>query len=95
MEKGITTGTSETAFSPDKTVTRAQTVTFLWRQAGSPASEEANPFTDVAADAYYAPATTWAVAEGITTGTTDTTFGPSKTCTRAQTVTFLYRSCAE
>lgn len=95
VEKGITTGTSATAFSPDKTVTRAQTVTFLWRQAGSPASEESNPFTDVAADAYYAPATTWAVAEGITTGTTDTTFGPSKTCTRAHTVTFLYRSCAE
>ena len=95
MECGITTGTSETTFSPKAVVSRAQTVTFLWRQAGAPVAEVENPFTDVAADAYYADATTWAVECGITTGMTKTTFGPNNNCTRAQIVTFLWRDCAE
>jgi len=95
VECGITTGTSETTFSPNATVSRAQTVTFLWRQAGSPVAEVKNPFTDVAADAYYADATTWAVECGITTGMTETTFGPDNNCTRAQIVTFLWRDCVE
>ncbi|MDO4516171.1 MAG: M14 family metallopeptidase [Bacillota bacterium] len=95
MEWGITTGTSATTFSPNATVSRGQTVTFLWRQAGSPVAEVENPFTDVAADAYYADATTWAVECGITTGMTKTTFGPDNNCTRAQIVTFLWRDCAE
>ena len=95
MECGITTGTSETTFSPNAVVSRAQTVTFLWRQAGAPVAEVENPFTDVAADAYYADATTWAVECGITTGMTKTTFGPDNNCTRAQIVTFLWRDCAE
>ena len=95
VECGITTGTSETTFSPNATVSRAQTVTFLWRQAGSPVAEVKNPFTDVAADAYYADATTWAVECGITTGMTETTFGPDNNCTRAQIVTFLWRDSVE
>ena len=95
VEQGITNGTTETTFSPDKTVTRAQTVTFLWRQAGAPAASGVNPFTDVAANAYYAGATTWAVEQGITNGTTATTFAPALGCTRAQIVTMLYRSVAD
>ena len=89
-EQGITSGTSATTFSPDTTVTRGQTATFLWRYAGSPAASGSS-FTDVAADAYYANAVAWALNEGITNGTTATTFSPSSSCTRAQIVTFLYR----
>ena len=91
VEQGITTGTTETTFSPDATVSRAQAVTFMWREAGSPAAEGTNPFADVAAGTYYADATLWAVNEGITNGTTVTTFGPAEGCTRAQIVTMLYR----
>ncbi|MCI6567835.1 MAG: S-layer homology domain-containing protein [Dysosmobacter sp.] len=91
VEQGITKGTSDTTFSPNATCTRAQIVTFLWRSQNSPASDSVNPFTDVAADAYYANAVLWAVANGITNGTSDTTFSPSSTCTRAQIVTFLFR----
>ena len=90
VENGVTTGTSATTFSPDVTVTRAQTVTFLYRNAGSPAVG-GNSFADVAADAYYANAVAWAVAEGITNGTGGNEFSPDADCTRAQIVTFLYR----
>ena len=93
VENGITDGTGDgTTFSPDLTCTRDQTVTFLWRAEKSPAVGTANPFTDVEADAYYAGATNWAVANGVTDGTGDgTTFSPADDCTRAQIVTFLYR----
>ena len=93
VEQGITNGTTATTFSPNATVTRAQTVTFLWRSAGSPAATGSG-FADVASDAYYAGAVAWAVSEGITNGTTATTFSPSSSCTRAQIVTFLYRYMA-
>lgn len=92
-EQGITGGTSAETFSPNATVTRAQTVTFLYRAAGSPASSGSG-FADVAADAYYADAVAWAAAQGITSGTTAETFSPSQACTRAQIVTFLYRDRA-
>ena len=91
IENGVTVGTSADAFSPDADCTRAQIVTFLWRAEGSPAAGSSDPFTDVAADAYYADAVLWAVKEGITNGSTATTFSPDVTCTRAQAVTFLYR----
>ena len=92
VEKGVTTGTSETTFSPDSGCTRAQVVTFLWRAAGKPEPKSAvNPFTDVASDAYYRDAVLWALGEGITTGTSDTKFSPNAVCTRAQIVTFLWR----
>lgn len=94
-EKGITLGTSATTFSPNATVTRAQTVTFLWRTAGKPAPIATNPFGDVKRDAYYADAVLWAVSEGITTGTSSATFSPADGCTRAQIVTFLYRYLSE
>ena len=90
-EKGITAGTSSTTFSPDATVTRGQTVTFLWRTADKPTVTSANLFGDVNADAYYADAVLWAVKEGITSGTSATSFAPASGCTRAQIVTFLYR----
>ena len=91
VENGITNGTSATAFSPNADCTRAQIVTFLWRSQKSPAAGSVNPFTDVAADAYYNSAVLWAVENGITTGTTATTFSPDNDCTRAQIVTFLFR----
>ena len=91
MENGITKGTSDTAFTPNAKCTRAQIVTFLWRSQKSPASDSVNPFTDVASDAYYANAVLWAAENGITGGTTATTFSPNNNCTRAQIVTFLYR----
>lgn len=91
VERGITTGTTATTFSPDATVTRAQTVTFMYRAAGSPEGGSSSPFTDVVSDAYYAGAVQWAVGKGITSGTTATTFSPGSNCTRAQIVTFLYR----
>ena len=95
-EKGIPGGTSATTFNPNGICTRAQAVTFLWRAAGSPAPKStAMPFTDVAADSYYERAVLWAVENGITKGTSDTTFSPNMTCTRAQIVTFIYRALAE
>jgi len=90
--RGITTGVSETEFDPQGACTRAQTVTFLWRAFGSPEPTAANPFTDVDESAYYCKAVLWAVENGITKGTSDTTFSPNDTVTRAQTVTFLFRS---
>lgn len=93
VEKGITTGTSATTFSPNASCTRAQIVTFLWRASGSPEPKTAsNSFTDVAANAYYRKAVLWAVENGITTGTSATTFSPGAPCTRAQGVTFLWRA---
>ena len=92
VENGITKGTSDTTFSPDVKCTRAQIVTFLWRAQKSPAVASVNVFTDVAADAYYVDAVNWAVANGITSGTSAATFSPNADCTRAQIVTFLYRS---
>ena len=90
---GITKGTGDTTFSPDAACTRAQAVTFLWRAAGSPEPETRTmPFTDVSADSYYYDAVLWAVENGITKGTSHTTFSPDATCTRAQAVTFLWRS---
>lgn len=89
VEKGITGGTSATTFSPDAPVTRGQSVTFLWRAAGSPAASGPS-FGDVAAEAYYADAVAWAVDQGITAGTGGNTFSPDQGCTRAQTVTYLY-----
>lgn len=145
VAQGITSGTSDTTFSPDNTCTKAQIITFLWRAAGSPEPQNADAFSDVAADAYYAKATAWAaengmaegstfdpeapctrlmavefmwkhagspdaaaasftdvssdavdwaLANGVTSGTSDTTFSPNDTCTRAQIVTFLYRAFA-
>ena len=92
VENKITSGTSTTTFSPDENCTRAQIVTFLWRSEGEPyASDSNNPFTDIAS-AYYMDAVFWAVKEGITNGTTPTTFSPGERCTRAQIVTFIYRA---
>lgn len=92
VENGVANGTTVAAFSPNAACTRGQIVTFLWRAAGSPAPKTTvNPFTDVAADAYYAKAVLWAVENGITNGTTATTFSPDAPCTRAQAVTFLFR----
>ncbi|MCI6569395.1 MAG: S-layer homology domain-containing protein [Dysosmobacter sp.] len=91
VEQGVTKGTSDTTFSPNATCTRAQIVTFLWRSQKSPAADGVNPFTDVAADAYYNTAVLWAAENGITGGTTATTFSPNNDCTRAQIVTFLFR----
>ena len=92
-EKGITIGTSDTTFSPDDTCTRAQIVTFLWRREGKAAPTSANnPFADVKLSAYYGNAALWAIEKVITNGTSDTTFSPDDTCTRAQIVTFLYRA---
>ena len=92
VENGITVGTSATTFSPELTCSRAHIVTFLWRAANSPSAKTANPFTDVAADAYYIDAVLWAVKLKITVGTTLSTFSPDEGCTRAQIVTFLYRA---
>ena len=93
VENGITKGTDDTHFSPDGICTRAQAVTFLWRAAGSPEPEtRAMPFTDIPVGSYYYDAVLWAVENGITKGTSDTTFSPNMTCTRAQIVAFLWRS---
>ena len=93
VQEGITSGTDATHFSPNASCTRAQIVTFLWRASGSPEPKTAsNPFTDVAANAYYCKAVLWAVENGITGGTGDGKFSPDATCTRAQSVTFLYRA---
>ena len=95
VEQGITTGTSATTFSPNATVTRGQTVTFLYRFAGQPAVSGSSSFTDVNSSDYYAAAVQWAKEQGITSGTTDTTFSPTSDCTRGQIVTFLYRQLAK
>lgn len=90
VANGVTNGTSATTFSPDMAVTRAQAVTFQWRAAGSPVVSGSS-FGDVATDAYYVNAVTWAVANGITNGTGGNTFSPDVVVSRAQAVTFLYR----
>ena len=93
VENGITKGTDDTHFSPDGICTRVQAVTFLWRAAGSPKPETRTmPFTDVPVGSYYYDAVLWAVENGITMGTSDTTFSPNATCSRAQIVAFLWRS---
>ena len=92
VEKGITNGVSSNMFAPNDPCTRAQIVTFLWRAAGSPAPKSMSSFTDVPADAFYAKAVAWAVENGITSGTGEGKFSPNATCTRAQSVTFLYRA---
>ena len=92
VEQGITKGTSDTMFGPDATCTRAQIVTFLWRANGSPVASGNSAFTDVASDAYYAAAVTWAEKNGVTGGIGGGLFGSNNNCTRAQIVTFLYRS---
>ena len=91
VANGVTKGTSSTTFSPDAAVTRAQAVTFQWRAAGAPAAAGSS-FADVPADAYFANAVAWAVANGITNGTSSTTFSPDAVVTRAQAVAFLYRA---
>ena len=93
QKKGITGGIGNGLFGPNQPCTRAQIVTFLWRAAGSPAPKSASmPFTDVPKDSYYETAVLWAVENGVTKGTGDTTFSPDATCSRAQIVTFLWRS---
>lgn len=93
VENSITSGTSSTTFSPDATCTRAQMVTFLWRAAGSPTPKgTSHPFTDINSGSYYYEAVLWAVEQGITAGTSATTFAPNGTVTRGQTVTFLHRA---
>lgn len=93
VKKDITSGTSATTFNPDGSCTRAQAVTFLWRAAGSPEPKSAAmPFTDVPEGSYFEKAVLWAVENGITKGTSDTTFSPDASCTRAQIVTFLWRA---
>ena len=91
-QNGITSGTDAEHFSPNQPCTRAQIVTFLWRAAGSPEPKSMSSFSDVSADSYYAKAVAWAVENGITTGTGDGKFSPDATCTRAQSVTFLFRA---
>lgn len=91
-QKGITGGMSDTLFAPNAACTRAQIVTFLWRAAGSPEPKQLSTFGDVPADACYAKAVAWAVENGITEGTSDTTFAPGTICTRAQGAALLYRA---
>ena len=92
----ITTGTSDTTFGPEKTVTRGQAVTFLWRAAGCPEpTVTEHSFKDVKNTAFYYTAMLWAVEQGITTGTSSTTFGPNKTCTNEQILAFIYRYMGE
>ena len=93
VESGVTTGVSANRFDPNGVCTRAQAMTFLWRAAGSPAPKSrAMPFADVPAGSYYYDAVLWAVENGITKGSSNTTFSPNDTCTRAQIVSFLWRS---
>ncbi|MEE0233914.1 MAG: S-layer homology domain-containing protein [Faecalibacterium prausnitzii] len=92
QEKGITGGIGNGLFGPNQPCTRAQIVTFLWRAAGSPEPKAMSSFADVSTDAYYAKAVAWAVENGLTTGTGDGKFSPDATCTRAQSVTFLFRA---
>lgn len=92
VKNGITDGVGNNLFAPEQPCTRAQIVTFLWRAAGSPEPKAMSSFADVSTDAYYAKAVAWAVENGITTGTGDGKFSPDATCTRAQSVTFLFRA---
>ena len=92
VENGITGGVGNSLFAPNQPCTRAQIVTFLWRAAGSPEPKNMSNFSDVPADSYYAKAVAWAVENGITTGMGDGKFSPDATCTRAQSVTFLFRA---
>ena len=92
VETGVTGGVGDDLFAPDAACTRAQIVTFLWRAAGSPEPQSKADFTDVPANAYYAKAVAWALENGITKGTSATTFSPDDPCTRAQAVTFLARA---
>ena len=94
VENGIVSGTSVTSFSPNAIVTRGQTVSFLYRAAGSPMVNENLPFSDVLGDSYYANAVKWAVSENVTSGTSVTASSPDRSCTRAQIVTFLYNAKA-
>ena len=96
VNDGITSGMSETSFAPNGSCTRGQVITFLWRAAGKPepAGTE-NPFTDVSSDRFYYKAILWAAEQGIANGLTDTTFGPEKTVTRGQFVTFLWRAAGK
>ncbi len=91
VQNDITTGTTDTTFSPDMVCSRAQAVTFLYRAAGSPDAKGEMPFSDVAEDAYYHDAVLWAIEKGITKGISETEFAPDMVCTREQIVTFLYR----
>ena len=91
-KKGITGGTGDGTFNPNGSCTRAHIVTFLWRAAGSPAPKSTVSFADVPADSYYAKAVAWAVENGVTNGTSASTFSPNAGCTRAQIVTFLFRT---
>ena len=95
IEQGITNGTSEVRFSPDDTCTRAQSAAFLYRAAGSPEVDGESGFVDVESEAYYAAAVAWAEKNGITEGIGNDLFGTDHHCTRAQIVTFLYRSMAK
>ena len=95
VENGITLGTSDTTFSPDEICSRAQIVTFLWRNENRPGASTSNFFVDVTNSAYYADAVEWAAENEITLGTSATTFSPNDDCTRAQIVTFLYRTYAD
>ena len=92
VKNGITSGIGNNRFGPNDPCTRAQIVTFLWRAAGSPEPKSMSSFSDVPADSYYAKAVAWAVEKGITSGTGDGKFSPEDPCTRAQSVTFLYRA---
>ena len=92
VSEGITNGTSKTTFSPSKTCNRAEIVTFLWNQAGKPSVSANNPFKDVKSSDWYYKAVQWAVKKGVTSGTSKTTFSPTKACTRAQIVTFMYHN---
>ncbi|MEE0230393.1 MAG: S-layer homology domain-containing protein [Peptococcaceae bacterium] len=92
QEKGITGGIGGGLFGPNQPCTRAQIVSFLWRAAGSPEPKNMSSFSDVSADSYYAKAVAWAIENGITSGTGNGKFSPDITCTRAQSVTFLYRA---
>jgi len=91
VKNGITLGISETQFAPDNKVSRAQSVTFLWRVANKPAAETESSFKDVAKDAYYSDAVSWAASVNVTNGMTESTFAPDDVCIRAQIVTFIYR----
>ena len=95
VEQGITGGTSATTFGPNQTCTRAQIATFLYAAQGKPAVSSKSPFTDVADTDWYAAPVIWAVENGITGGTSPTTFGPNANCTRAQVVTFLYANAGK
>lgn len=95
-EQNITRGTSEYSFSPHRSCSRSEAVTFLWRSVGSPSSTQTTTdFIDVPENAWFSEAVRWAVENNVTVGTSDTTFSPNRTCTRAQIVTFLYRVFGE